>query len=231
MNKMICIGHRGASGYSPENTLKSFAMAIEMGCTWIELDVYAVEGELIVIHDDDLKRTTNGRGKVMETSLAKLRELDAGEGQQIPLLREVIEMVDHRAVINIELKGPETAMAVNSLLSTYCQQGWRAEEFFISSFDHEELALTDAQFRRGALFGSKVNQAQQRSLNLHAWSANLSLRSVTPALVDQLHAADLKVLVYTVNKPQDIQLMMSMGVDGIFSDVPDVVFTELAGVE
>ena len=123
MPNMICIGHRGACGYAPENTLAAFELAITMGCPWLELDVYAVEGELLVIHDDTLERTTNGKGQVMQTPLATLRSLDAGNGQQIPTLKEVIELVDHRAGINIELKGPHTAAPVCQLLHDYLAQG------------------------------------------------------------------------------------------------------------
>ena len=112
----VCIGHRGASGYEPENTLSSFERAIAMGCRWIELDVYQVEGELIVIHDSTLDRTTNGQGRVASQTLAYLRSLDAGNGQQIPTLTEVISAVDHRAGINIELKGKHTAAPVVALL-------------------------------------------------------------------------------------------------------------------
>jgi glycerophosphoryl diester phosphodiesterase len=105
-----CIGHRGACGHAPENTLSSFELAIEMGCPWIELDVYHIDGELLVIHDDTLERTTNGTGDVMDQSVAYLRTLDAGDGQQIPTLNEIIELVGHRAGINVELKGPDTEL-------------------------------------------------------------------------------------------------------------------------
>ena len=127
MHNMICIGHRGASGYAPENTLEAFELAISMHCPWVELDVYAVEDELLVIHDDTLERTTNGRGRVMQTPLAALRSLDAGKGQQIPTLSEVIELIDHRAGINIELKGEHTALPVNRLLADYRERGWHAD--------------------------------------------------------------------------------------------------------
>jgi glycerophosphoryl diester phosphodiesterase len=87
VDSFLCIAHRGASGYRPENTLGAFEHAITMGCTWIELDVHVVENELIVIHDDTLSRTTNGTGKVTERDLAYLRNLDAGNGERIPFLR------------------------------------------------------------------------------------------------------------------------------------------------
>jgi len=101
MNPLLCFAHRGASGHEPENTLSAVEKAIILGSDWIEVDVYAVEGELIVIHDERLERTTNGTGSVMDKTLAYLQSLDAGKGQQIPSLREVFDCVDHRAVINV----------------------------------------------------------------------------------------------------------------------------------
>jgi glycerophosphoryl diester phosphodiesterase len=90
---MICFGHRGAAGYAPENTLASVEKAISLGADWVEVDVYAVENELVVIHDDRLERTTNGSGYIIEQSLEYLRSLDAGEGEKIPFLREIFDLV------------------------------------------------------------------------------------------------------------------------------------------
>ena len=102
---MQIIGHRGASGYAPENTLKAFELALSQGCEWLELDVHLLDGKLIVIHDEQLDRTTSGQGLISDHSLDAIRRLDAGDGEKIPYLDEVIEMVDGQASINIELKG------------------------------------------------------------------------------------------------------------------------------
>lgn len=211
-------------GHKPENTLASFELALEMGCPWIELDVYAVEDQLVVIHDDTLERTTNGKGNVMAQSFAELRELDAGDGQQIPTLAEVIELVDRRAVINVELKGRGTAEPVSALLDSYCERGWSPEDFLLSSFHLDELAHASERYRRGALFSRRSRQeplAAARKLN--AWSINLDLDNVNPAIVHAAHSAGFKVLVFTVNKPEDIARMRELGVDGIFTNYPDRV--------
>ena len=223
MTNFLCFGHRGACGYEPENTLSSFARAIDMGCPWIELDVYAVAGELLVIHDDSLERTTNGEGDVMASALEYLRSLDAGRGQQIPTLREVVELVDRRCGINVELKGPDTASPVSTFLSSLCDQGWDGHQFLLSSFRHSELAKADPQFRRGALFYKAVPDYFTRTSSLDAYSINLSRKLINEKLVDEAHARDLKVYVYTVNEPKEIQHMMTLGVDGVFSDYPDRV--------
>jgi glycerophosphoryl diester phosphodiesterase len=227
LGEFICIGHRGASGYEPENTLISFEKAINMGCPWIELDVYSVAGELLVIHDDSVERTTNGKGDVMDSSLTYLRGLDAGKNQQIPTLSEVVELVDKRCRINIELKGPDTAEPVSAYLNTLCSKGWEEDLFLLSSFSHRELAKADSRFRRGALFHKRVPDYFQRTDELKAYSINLSIRLAEQRLVDLAHSHGLKVFVYTVNKPGDIKRMVDMGVDGVFCDYPDRVFKVL----
>lgn len=219
---MLAIGHRGACGYQPENTLASFRHAARLGCPWVELDVYFVQGQLIVIHDDDLARTTNGTGLVMDSSFDYLRSLDAGNGEQIPTLQEVLDLADSQMNINVELKGPGTAEPVSELLTEACRQQWHREQFLISSFKHDELARANPEFRRGALFGRPVDMIS-RSKQLGAYSINVSLRMVDPDLVDLAHQAKLQIYVYTVNERQDIQRLRSWGVDGVFSDFPDRV--------
>ncbi len=106
---MLCIGHRGAAGLEPENTLRSVRRALEVGADGIEIDVHCLDGELVVIHDHSLNRTTNGAGALRHHTLAEARQLDAGKGERIPFLREVLDLVDRRALVNIELKGARTA--------------------------------------------------------------------------------------------------------------------------
>lgn len=215
-----CIGHRGASGHAPENTLKAFELAIEMGCPWVELDVYAVEDELLVIHDDDVDRTTNGTGAVMELSLVELRQLDAGDGEQIPTLREVMDLCFNRVAVNIELKGPGTAPAVNQLLAKLLDEGWQADQIALSSFDHKELALADARFHRGALF-YKAADYLKIARDLGAFSINLAAKLVNPKIVKQAHDHGFAVWVYTVNTREDMQTMKDFGVDAVFTNYPD----------
>lgn len=221
-DSFICIAHRGASGYAPENTLAAFELAIEMGCPWIELDVYALENELIVIHDDDLDRTTNGTGAVMKSSVAHIRSLDAGDGEKVPTLLEVIELVNHRAIINIELKGGGTAVPVTQLLNSLCEHNYSTDEFFISSFDHKELAKMDAKYSRGALFDKRVSDCIERALALNAKSINLSARIVDVKTVSKAHENGLKVFVYTVDKHSQMLDLRAMGIDGVFTNYPDL---------
>ena len=151
--EFLCIGHRGAAGHEPENTLRSIRRALELGVDGVEIDVRFIDGELIVFHDDRLERTTNGRGRIGRQRFAHLRTLDAGEGERIPTLREVFETVDRRAFINVELKGRRTAGPVEALIREFLDEhGWRPEHFLVSSFHRRELrSLADPRIRIGLL--------------------------------------------------------------------------------
>ena len=220
MKKIISIGHRGAKGYKPENTLPSFKHAMDLGCDWLELDVYFVSGELLVIHDKSVDRTTNGKGNVEDLPLDYLRSLDAGDGAPIPTLNEVLCLVNSQCGVNVELKGKNTAQPVSEVLANY---DWPLEKFLLSSFNHKELAKSDPLYRRGALFEAPTTNLWKRAEELKAWSVNFYLPNVTPQLVREAQQRGYKVLVYTVNELAEIKRMLNLGVDGIFSDYPDRV--------
>jgi glycerophosphoryl diester phosphodiesterase len=224
---MICFGHRGAAGYAPENTLASVEKAISLGADWVEVDVYAVENELVVIHDDRLERTTNGSGYIIEQSLEYLRSLDAGEGEKIPFLREIFDLVDRRTGINIELKGPATAPPVSALIERYIKnRGWNNEQFLVSSFNHHELRTVkkiNTQIQTGALIIALPLDYARFAGELDAFSVHPSIEFIDQAFVDDAHRRGLKVFVFTVNHAEDLARMQALGVDGIFTDYPDIM--------
>ena len=223
---MIVIGHRGASGYQPENTLAAFRAAAALGCSWVELDVRAVHGRLLVIHDEQLGRTTNGTGALTEHTLDALRALDAGMGQRIPFLEEVLDILAGDVSINVELKGLGAAELTSQLLSNACSEGtWQTHQFLISAFNHRELVKADRQFNRGILWGKTHPEMIERSIALGGQWMNIELQTATADLVDRAHAAGLKVAVYTVNDPDDIEAMRRLAVDAIFCDYPDRAMT------
>ena len=223
---MLCIGHRGAMGYEPENTLRSIAKALELGVDAVEIDVYNVAGQLIVIHDRDISRTTNGEGYIENCSLAYLRSLDAGKGERIPTLQEVIDRVDRRAKINIELKGNNTAKLAVVVVLDYIKQGWSYNDFIVSSFNHYELDLVkaiDPNLITGMLIYGLPLDYIEIAQKLSADIVISGLDYVDAKLVDLVHRKNLQVWVYTVNRPQDIITMRELGVDGIFTNYPDLV--------
>ena len=223
---MLRIGHRGACGYEPENTLRSFNRALQLDVDMIELDVHVCRsGELVVIHDEKVDRTTNGKGYVADQTLDELRVLDAGKGERIPTLPEVLDLVDRKAQVNIELKGVGTAKPVSELLEKYVREfGSSYDDFLISSFKHDELQ----EFRRlsresriGVLTMGISAGVVEFAEKVAAYSINMYKEFVTKELVDDIHKRGMKVLVWTVNDVEDIEKMRRMGVDGIFSNYPD----------
>ena len=218
LHNFLVIGHRGASGYEPENTIRSFEKALELGCSWIELDVHLVGNQIVVIHDDDLSRTTNGRGLVSTSSFNYLRSLDAGKGEQIPTLQEVLDLVGQQCSVNIELKGTGTAQAVSTLLQ---KRSSNRDQILVSSFNHNELVQTDPQFRRGAIWNQRVTSLISKTIELSAEAIVLEQSLVSVSLVEELQGANLKIFAYTINEPAAVREMLRLGVDGIFTDFPD----------
>lgn len=223
MSEFHCIGHRGAAGHEPENTLRSIRRALELGARGIEIDVRQVDGELIVFHDARLDRTTNGRGLVSRKTFAQLRTLDAGCGECIPTLREVFECVDRRAFINVELKGRRTAGPVEALIHEFVEQrGWSYADFVVSSFLRGELrAIRDPRIRIGLLLTRPTRLYALSARSVHAWSVHPALRYVTARFVKDAQQRGYRVFVYTVNAPADLERMRQFGVDGVFTDFPE----------
>lgn len=225
-NKILKIGHRGAAGYEPENTLISFEKALDLSVDVIEFDVYVCKtGELVVIHDDKVNRTTNGKGYVMEKSLKELRELDAGKGQKIPTLKEILDLVDKKVIVNIELKGPGTAESVAKVIEEYIEQeNWSVESFVVSSFNHPELKKfkeINPKIKTGALLVGIPENYAEFAEKLGADYVNLSIEFINKEFIDDAHRRGLKVLMFTANDVDDINKMKDLGVDGIFSNFPD----------
>ena len=223
---MVKIGHRGARGYLPENTMLSFKKAIELGADMIEFDVHRCRtGELVVVHDDAVDRTTNGKGSVRDMTKQEIRLLDAGMGEKIPVFEEVLEMVNRRVMVNIELKGKGTAKLVCEAIKRYVEaKGWLFNDFLVSSFhakELEEVSYFDPRIRIGVLTRNVRVNFDWVVNEIHAYSIHVSRKAVQKRFVSDCHQKGLKIFVFTVNILHDIRRLRSMGVDGIFSDFPD----------
>jgi glycerophosphoryl diester phosphodiesterase len=225
LSDFICIGHRGAGGHEPENTLRSVRRALALGAQGVEIDVRLVHGELLVMHDAKLDRTTNGRGYLARKPLALLRSLDAGLGERIPTLREVFETVDRRAFINVELKGRLTAAPVSALIGEFVrQQGWQYEDFLVSSFNRRELrAVTDPRIPIALLLTRPTQLYGLSARRVRACAVNPAAKYVTAKFVADAHRRGLRVFPYTANAPAEIARLRRCGVDGVFTDFPERV--------
>ena len=227
---MRCIGHRGAKGYFPENTLGSIRKALDLGARYIEIDVYNIEGNLAVFHDFRLERTSNGEGYLQAQKFDYLRTLDAGNGERIPTLLEVCQAIKDKACLNIELKGPNTAEPVAALIKQLVTEGWSKSTFLVSSFDHRQLKqmrYLDREVLLGALMCAMPVDDTKFAQDLSAFSVHPSIEFIDQRYVDDAHARGLKVFAYTVNHPEDIDKICALGVDGVFTDFPDRVLDKI----
>ncbi|MCY3624227.1 MAG: glycerophosphodiester phosphodiesterase family protein [Gammaproteobacteria bacterium] len=223
---LLIIGHRGAAGLFPENTLAGFAGALELGVDGVELDVRMAGSEVVVMHDERVDRTTNGTGRVGELSFAELRRLDAGGGQPIPTLAEVLDLVPKQVMVNIELKAAGTALAVADIVGDLADAGQTTDSpsLLVSSFDHDELH----RFREvcpgvpcAPLAGRWSDRLGPVAAALDAWSVNLSERAASDAHVRTVRGWGRRCLVFTVNDRDRARALAAMGVSGVFTDYPD----------
>ncbi|MBY5992284.1 glycerophosphodiester phosphodiesterase [Ferrimonas balearica] len=230
---MLIFAHRGASGQAPENTLAAMDLALTQGADAIELDLQRVEDTLVVLHDRWLHKTTNGQGRLQDASLAALAQLDAGNGEPVPTLWQVLERVAGRCDLNLELKGHDTLAPLLAILARAERElGYRPAQFLISSFHHPLLAQLKAErpdLAIGALTASLPQDYAAFGSALGAHSVNVDVDFVDAALVADAHRRGLKVYVYTVDQPEDMKAMRALGVDGIFTNHPDRARSVLGG--
>jgi glycerophosphoryl diester phosphodiesterase len=230
LDRFFRCAHRGASGHAPENTLAAIRLAMEMGVEMCELDVQqTADGRLVVTHDDALDRTTNGKGKVWEMTLAELQQYDAGSwfdsrfaGEKLPALEEVIALVRGKMPLNIEAKihGHERNFA--SLIVETLRRERFDDECVVTSFDHkvvDEIKTLAPELAVGYIFGWREFSAAVFSGKAELLSAHYSL--VDAAFLERAHAAGKKVHVWTVNDQWLMRRMIEMGVDGIITNYPD----------
>ncbi len=225
---LLNIGHRGASGNFPENTLSSFRAAIESGADMCELDVQMTrDGVAVVIHDETVDRTSDGHGPVAAMTLAELKRLDAGAwfdrkfaGERIPTLDEVLAAVKDRCTLNIELKAKNSEQQVCELMRSHRV----LDTSMISSFEWELLWRAreiEPAIRIGLLASKKPQQLIAEAIARRVAAINPLFGLATPALCEQAHRNGLKVYVWTVDAPAAMRALAHNGVDGIMTNYPE----------
>jgi glycerophosphoryl diester phosphodiesterase len=223
---MLKIAHRGAKGYEPENTLKAFQKALDLNADGIELDVHlSADGHIIVIHDETIDRTTNGKGFVNTLSLTELKSFLIENQYEIPTLNEVFDLTDKKCLINIELKGVGTSNKVVSLIEEYISdKNWNYEHFIISSFDWnylEEVRNLNPNIAIGVLTEENLDIALAFAEKIKARAIHPDYHLLNMENVNQVEEKGFLVLPWTINVKEDIQKIKSFKVDGIISDFPD----------
>ena len=216
---MLIFGHRGAPGHcrQGENTCASFRKALEYQANGLEFDVRRCgDGRLVVIHDRTIDRTTNGRGRVSHFSYEELHQFDAGFGERIPLLTDVLDEFGTQCLLNIELKDTGIASDVRQLVVERRLES----QVIVSAFDWTELRhlLPDVPI---ALLSSNTRKLVSTARELGAVAIHPRRTVVTPRLIAASREAGLRIHVWTVNKPAEISRLRELGVDGIFTDFPE----------
>jgi glycerophosphoryl diester phosphodiesterase len=227
MTDFFIWAHRGASARAPENTMAAFRAAEEDGAHGIELDLHlSRDGVPVVIHDEDVRRTTDGRGAVSRLTLGQLRHLDAGRwfapafvGERIPTLQEVLEWAGGRLRLNLEIKSAEAAEAVRFALAPYPQC-----RVLISSFNHtvlEQLHAANSALPLAFLVESPFwRRPLARAAACQAESFHPRHDLLSQTLVGNCRRHGLRVIPWTVDRLVDLRRMRRLGVNGVFSNDP-----------
>jgi glycerophosphoryl diester phosphodiesterase len=220
---LLTIGHRGVMDVEPENTLRSFVRAEREGMDVIELDLHlSKDGALVVMHDTEVDRTTDGSGPIADFTLAELRELDAGEGERIPVFEEVLDAV--KAPLQAEIKDIAAAQALAEVI----KRRGLLNRVEVISFHDEALAeirrLLPAV--RTALVASRYStDVVHRAGTVNAGSLVLNIRRLTLEIVERARAADLRLIGWVVNTQDHLRLVRALGLDGATTDYPAIKHT------
>lgn len=233
---VMVIAHRGFSGTAPENTLIAFKKALDLGVDMIELDVHlSKDAEVVVIHDETLNRTTNGKGKVAEYTLKELKQLDAGSflspqfsGERIPTLREVLQIVKGRIPLAIELKkgdmGRYTIIDLADRAFQEIEKMGMLNQVIFASF--ELSAIERIQERNPHIpvalnFGKEWNFPEEMTGGKSISVLSCRARVLNPYNISTAHKQGIKVLAWTLNTEEEMEQFLRLGVDGIITNYPD----------
>jgi glycerophosphoryl diester phosphodiesterase len=220
---VLKIGHRGAASYEPENTLRSFQKAIELEVDMIELDIRKTkDGKIVVMHDAKVNRTTNGKGLVKSYTFDQIRKLDAGKGEKIPTLEEVISLVEGKCGIVIELKEPDTEKEVVELIK---EKNIESRVIIVSFYP--SILKTVKELYPDVKLGIITNKVPKDYLkiikSMDVDYAMIRKDRLKGEYVDRLHKMGLKVGAWTVDDKKYFKKLIDMGVDAITSNKPDIL--------
>jgi glycerophosphoryl diester phosphodiesterase len=235
MTQVVRVAHRGASGLYPENTLLAFRKAMEFGVDALEVDVHrTLDDQLVVIHDSKVERTTNGKGRVRDLTLSQIKALEAGQGETVPTLGEVVQLVaDTPMRLCVEVKGysAEEELAVADAVMQFLGEADVVGKVIVTSFSQDVLrrvkainplaaTMLDPWPQDGTL---TPRQVCEQTLAAGANCLSFDFKFVTQALVDECQLTGLMLWPWAPNAPDEISAMLRLGVTGIFTDRPDIL--------
>jgi glycerophosphoryl diester phosphodiesterase len=219
---MIKVGHRGARAYEPENTLRSFQKALELGVDAVELDVRRTkDGQIVVMHDADVKRTTNGEGLVSDLTLAEIQKLNMDKNEHAPSLKEALQFLNGKAKVFIELKEENVEQQVLDVID---QVGTEKSVVLVSFLENalKTVKELNSKVETGLIY-AKYKNPLKAALDVNAQWLLALYRFMHTANVEKAHANGLKVLVWTINTAEEAAEMAKKGVDAVASDKPDIL--------
>lgn len=226
---MFVVGHRGAAGVLPENTIKGFEYAIDLGVTHVECDVHLTwDKQLIVMHDATVDRTTNGIGAIRNLSFETIRKLDAGEGEQVPTLHEVLAVTKGKVTLLCELKGEGVELVA---VDTVKEQGMDNEVMFSSFYMDriQRVKQIDDQLAIRAIMASPSKEDIQNAIDLGIVGFDVHYRNLSLQMIEDAHAASVDIVAWNPNTLADQKAIIGLGVDGVSSDRPDILMSHLKG--
>ena len=224
---ILNIGHRGAMGHEPENTLASIKKAIDLGADGFEIDVFkCLSGEIVLFHDKYLDKLTDGEGLIEKKSLTDLKKLSVlGTENKIPTLEEVLNIINKQIFLNIELKGKNTAKASLELVEKFInQKKISSQNILFSSFDWNELEKLrelNSDVKIALITENDPLLAIETAKKLKAFAINPNYKDLNKKNIKIIHNNDFKIYTWTVNNKRDISKMKLLKVDGIITDFPD----------
>jgi len=217
------VGHRGAAGVEPENTIRGFRYALELGVDYTECDVHLTkDNQLIVMHDETVDRTTNGTGAIRDLIFTEIRSLDAGNGERVPRLTEVLEVVKDKAILLIELKGEGVEeQAVQTVKDMQMDEQVVFTSFHLNRI--REVKHLDPSLKVGAIFGQPSADTCQQALDVGTSGIGIYYRNLRRELVEEAHRYGLDVRAWNPDTVSEMQAMINLGVDGVGSNRPDLL--------
>lgn len=220
---MIVIGHRGCAALEPENTLRAFRRAIALGCDYVETDVRLTrDGHLVLMHDETVNRTTNGQGKVADLTFEQIRSLDAGKGERVPTLVELLEAIAGKVQLLCELKDdPGVEVAVRTVQAAGLQKQAVFTCFDLSRI--RRVRASNAELRTGAIFSNPPPDFAQQAKVAGAEGAGVNYRHQSAEIIAAARREGLIIRAWNPDTEPEIQAMIRLGVDGITSNRPDLV--------
>ncbi|MBT3727902.1 MAG: glycerophosphodiester phosphodiesterase [Candidatus Marinimicrobia bacterium] len=229
---MLIIGHRGARGYIAENTLESIQKALDLNVDGVEIDVYqCASGEIVVFHDSNLNRLTGNKGFIEKTNFDELNTILVKGNYKIPTLGQVLELIAGSVLLNIELKGKNTAILTAAILKKYLQNSQSdIKNYIVSSDNWNELTLFKNQntgipigvlSHTSLLLQKELNDIIEKGKELNAVAIHPKFSLLSKRAIDRMHSSGFLVYSWTINRPKDVKRAIQLGVDGIITDFPD----------